>query len=149
MGPRGPRVETVPVKEVLFTHENIASKFKCGRKFEDLIEDLQSGKVNPKKARFLKLTGFEQQARGPNYPGRYFCQNNRRLWCLKQFQERNPDKEVKVRLVIQEFEKKAQIAMGALTTGNCGLRVTIRGSPPRSARSGASRSSREAPQGGR
>jgi len=84
--------EIVPVRDVLFTQDSIGSRFTDGRTFEDLIEGLQSGAIVPLSAGFLTLTAV-------NVDGKNFCMNNRRLWCLQEYQK-TVNKTVCVRLRI-------------------------------------------------
>ncbi|CAK0815094.1 unnamed protein product [Prorocentrum cordatum] len=127
------KVLDLPVSQVRFTQASIKHEFSDGRKLDDLIADLESGKVNPKTHKNLLLRGFQQDARGPHHPATYFCENNRRLHCLSEFQRRHPEREVKVRMFVDCFMGKAKKAIQALTTVNGGTTVTVR--RPASARS--------------
>lgn len=133
-------IKVLPVSDVRYTHDDIKGEFKDGRRLKDLIADLEQKRVKPMRAKFLVLTGF-RTVRGAHREPKYFCQNNRRLYCLKAFQDKHPDEVVKVRLRIEKLPARAQKALADLTTTNGGISVEVRGRPAKS-------SSREQPQGG-
>jgi len=78
---RGRRLQCFAVDQVRFSQKECSSKFKDGRLLSDLINDLNSGAVNPTVAQFLHLDGFIDSVGVP------WSTDNRRLWCLKQHQE--------------------------------------------------------------
>jgi len=87
----------VPVDDVGFTQNSISPKFTDGKEFEDLIQGLL--------CRRIKLS--EQFLRFPvvKIAGHWHSANNRRLYCVKQYQERlrklggDPDEVVEVCIV--------------------------------------------------
>ena len=76
-GPSSRRI--VPVDEIRFIQDTIGETFKDGRFLKDLIAALIHGEVHPLKDEFLCLDVVL-------YRGRLRSMNNRRLYCLKEFQ---------------------------------------------------------------
>lgn len=70
------------------------SHFDNGYPLRHLVYDLIGGQCSP-SAHFLRLRCVMHS------DGRLVCRNNRRLWCLKQFQEKMRGRlEVKVRVIV-------------------------------------------------
>merc|ERR1712187_964713 len=80
---RGPfEVMLLPVRALKYTQQNIGPNFQDGRPLNQLVADLQSGKVDP--ARHLCLEVVKRWERGEEV---LYSLDNRRLYCLKQFQD--------------------------------------------------------------
>eukprot|EP00439_Symbiodinium_sp_Y106_P079756 s1331_g18.t1 len=110
---------SVPVDEVEFSQDSIGERFTCGRELQTTIDDLRHGKVHPDSSAFLVLQAMKTAART-----RYICRNNRRLYCLKEFQKRerrrreDRDFIVKVRLnVIEDRDQNISDFIGHRTSG--------------------------------
>mmetsp|Transcript_133176 Transcript_133176/g.249045 ORF Transcript_133176/g.249045 Transcript_133176/m.249045 type:complete len:694 (-) Transcript_133176:194-2275(-) len=73
---------TVPVDDLFFTHDSIARRFRDGRPLQRLIDELCSGHVDPLQADFLILETCSVN-------GKLMCINNRRLFCVREFQKRS------------------------------------------------------------
>ena len=68
------------VREIEYTQASIKAEFRDGRPLEQLISDLHRGKVDPCTCRTLELEVVE-------YGGKYYSNDNRRLYCLNKYQE--------------------------------------------------------------
>ena len=55
------------------------SRFSDGKRFDVLIEQLRKGAVDPMRDKFLQLEGVK-------IDNKYYSLNNRRLYCLRQYQ---------------------------------------------------------------
>lgn len=111
-----------PVREVAYTQDSIGANFKDGRPLQDLIEQLLSGEVDPLKADFLELPAIK-------VGHKLRSQANRRLHCLKKYQEK-VDHEVKVRLLVIRPSDPVMRRFMACFTSECGGRyVAIRHRP--------------------
>ena len=86
----------VKIKDLKFTHDSVASRFRDGSSFEGLMEDLRSGNVDPmRNLKPLKVY---------HWPGHgYYSRDNRRLQCLKEFQREIGNRELFVRIVAMEL----------------------------------------------
>jgi len=73
--------KVIEVSKVRFTHDAITGNFADGRTFADLIHQLVKGEVDPLKAPFCRLKALDIN-------GDFFSLSNRRLHCLKKYQER-------------------------------------------------------------
>lgn len=86
----------VRVQDVSYTQDGLRDSlpdaFRCGRPLQRLVEQLVSGEVDPLKADFLELPASRVF-------GRLRSHANRRLHCLKQYQERVLQ-EVKIRVLL-------------------------------------------------
>ena len=74
------RIE-LKVDEIEYTQSWISSQFKDGKQFEDLLNDLDNGKVDPCVHPNMCLEVVEQE-------GIYYSIDNRRLYCLKEYQKK-------------------------------------------------------------
>ena len=72
-----------------YTQENIGRKFRCGSTLEDLIRDLESGKVDPLQHPNMRLEVVRKFVDGREI---VYSNDNIRLYCLKQYQLRNLDR---------------------------------------------------------
>ena len=96
---RGQELE-VPVESIEFSREVDERHFDDGRLLKRLVEDLISGHCKTTQA-FLRLHCVLQD-------DRLYCRNNRRLWCLKAFQDHIGDRrEVMVRVKLVRRRRKA------------------------------------------
>merc|ERR1719223_2683948 len=88
--PNEPEDRVLPIEEVFFSHYKISNVFGSGahrgQPIESLVNSLQSGSVQSTDL-LLKAVLFQ---------GRVHSVNNRRLWALKEFQQRFPEQNVKV-----------------------------------------------------
>lgn len=89
------KVKIVPLEDLYFTHDSIANRFRDGKTLQRLIDELCSGHVDPMNAKFLILEAY-------NVQGKLMTMNNRRLYCLQQFQKRT-DRKVFIRVRVTEI----------------------------------------------
>jgi hypothetical protein len=78
----------VPVGNVLYTQKSIKHCFTDGKRLEDMIEQLRRKTCNAETAKFLRLDAMLYKIHGPNSSPVLLAINNRRLWCLKEYQKR-------------------------------------------------------------
>eukprot|EP00438_Fugacium_kawagutii_P002515 Skav203250 [mRNA] locus=scaffold1235:3834:5702:- [translate_table: standard] len=83
------------VTDIEFTQSSIARRFRDGRPLQDLIYDLDQGNVDP--CTHLKLEVVR-------YNNKYYSNDNRRLFCLKEHQK-GVHWNVKVRAEVFELPK--------------------------------------------
>jgi len=88
------------VKEINFSQDTIAKNFKDGRTFDELLRMLRKGTVDPMRTRFLKLEVYFKDRR-------LYTLNNRRLWCLKEYQKEQPERNVRVRVSVKPLPEVA------------------------------------------
>lgn len=112
----------VPVRHVRFTQGSIGSRFRDGRTFSQLVEDLISGEKDPLKERFLHLEAVCVR-------GKYFSLANRRLHCLKIYQN-IVTADVMVRLKVTDVANPTLTDFLCRYTSRCsGADVHVRGAP--------------------
>ena len=126
-----PSEEILPVDQIVQTHASISKRFTDGRSFEDLIEGLNSERIDPMNSPFLKLDVVHWPGRG------HFSLRNRRLCCLKLHQRHVHPKVVKIRVRIfplnagfvqlMEANPMYEAFMRAYDTRDRGRSVNIRG----------------------
>ena len=75
-----PDLRDLKVGQIEYTQESIGECFKDGRSLEALISDLDHSRVDPCSCKDLQLEVIERD-------GKYFSNDNRRLYCLKRHQE--------------------------------------------------------------
>ncbi|CAK8997976.1 unnamed protein product [Durusdinium trenchii] len=124
------RAERYEEREILVDSLPLAreveeSHFDNGYPLRHLVYDLIGGQCSP-SAHFLRLRCVMHS------DGRLVCRNNRRLWCLKQFQEKMRGRlEVKVRVIVMRKRRLKRRAerrqVGELRSGFCSI-------PPRPTR---------------
>ena len=83
------------VRDVCHSHDSIQHSFNDGKTFENLIGQLTRGEVDPLCDKFLHLQMWL-------YRGKLISQNNRRLYCLKKYQD-SCTKDVKVHIDVVEL----------------------------------------------
>lgn len=111
------------MREVRFTQDSIANEFSDGRSLEALVEALQQGSILPLSVDFLVLDAVEVDRN-------VFCMNNRRLWCLYQYQK-VVDTMVMVCLrVTRTKDPMLRQFLRAFTTNDCGHSIRRRAPPP-------------------
>merc|ERR1719296_381448 len=108
--PRSATVE-VPLDEVYFTHDDVSDLFRDGRPLDDTIDELFNKKCDPFDSQFqLDVVRHEEKL---------WSLRNRRLYCLKQHQEKlreralmrqMPPPSVKIRVYILSLEYGAVLA---------------------------------------
>ena len=87
-------VKTVWVDELDYSQSNCRQTFQDGRALTQLVQELCQGKHDPLESDFLCLEVVKKR-------GRLFSNDNRRLWCLKKYQEIIGQKvRVKIRLEV-------------------------------------------------
>ena len=93
---------TLRVNDVEYTQAKISPIFQDGRSFEDLIQDLDTWKVIPCEHPKMYLEAVR-------YKGQIYSNNNRRLRCLKDHQEKWEECwwQVWVAAKVHNFEENA------------------------------------------
>merc|ERR1711862_581315 len=74
-------IRVASVRDLRFSHDSIRSHFSDGRSFKELIGELMRGEIDP-----LQDEPFRAGLQVWRFRGKNICRNNRRLYCLKQFQ---------------------------------------------------------------
>ena len=87
---------------IRFSQRSMARRFQDGRSLEGLILGLMRGTFNPMKDDFLKLTCVEK-ADTKGSPALY-SKDNRRLYCLQEYQRRICGEPVPVRVRILAWQ---------------------------------------------
>jgi len=108
--------KTVHVMKLRYTHDTIKKTFQDGRQVCALLDDLMTGRISHKTHRHMEL---ECAIRHDGYQ---YCLNNRRLWCLKEY-ERKLGQAVYVKVKIV---KSRELLWSRLTTVNDGMDVFFR-----------------------
>ena len=80
------------VRDLKFTHDTVFRQFQDGSSFDSLKRDLRSGRVDP-QVHLKPLKVYHWPGRG------YYSRDNRRLKCLKEYQEEVDKRNVFVRLL--------------------------------------------------
>jgi len=114
----------VKVDDVRFTHNDVRECFGDGRKLGELIDDLMSGVVSPLRDDFMVLECVWANKKWRSL-------NNRRLFCLKEFQKLSGKKvmcKIKVSRVIND--PVLNKFMRSNSTKNGGASVVIRRTRP-------------------
>eukprot|EP00408_Alexandrium_pacificum_P053166 CAMPEP_0171242158 /NCGR_PEP_ID=MMETSP0790-20130122/45519_1 /TAXON_ID=2925 /ORGANISM="Alexandrium catenella, Strain OF101" /LENGTH=258 /DNA_ID=CAMNT_0011708895 /DNA_START=60 /DNA_END=832 /DNA_ORIENTATION=- len=83
------------VRDLRYTRDRLPARFDDGRPLQELLGELRSSRVVASSAPFLVLNVV-------HFKGRLFCLDNRRLWCLRQFQTQ-ASHEVRVRVRAHEL----------------------------------------------
>lgn len=125
------RTQYVPVSDLKFTHVSIGKKFghgtHRGRPLEILVGELEDGLVRS-DADSLRLDAVL-------YHGRIRSLNNRRLWCLQEFQRRRPEVPVHAHVRVHPLlpgtrdshgDDMLQKFLGANDSNNNGETVRVR-----------------------
>ena len=101
--PRRGEQDTITYNEVMlkvhdlkFTHDSVDRKFRNGSSFDGLMRDLRSGRVDP-QVHLKPLKVYHWPGRG------YYSRDNRRLKCLKQYQQEVGHRNVFVRAFVFEL----------------------------------------------
>jgi len=92
----------VNAKDVRFSQKSMKRRFQDGRSLEELIQGLMRGTYNPMTDEFLKLTVVEKSDAQGN-PALY-SKDNRRLYCLHEYQRRICAERVPVRVRILAWQ---------------------------------------------
>ena len=80
---------SMPVDDLLYSQRSISGCFTFGETFEQLIGQLQRGERDTHHPKLtLKVLEYHDRRSGRLIS---HSLNNRRLWCLKEFQERDAD----------------------------------------------------------
>ncbi|CAE7947479.1 dis3l2 [Symbiodinium sp. KB8] len=91
----------IPVDEVLYTQESCGTLFSDGqRSLQQLVEELVEGRHDPLTSEFLWLEAVSKR-------GKLFSNDNRRLWCLKEYQRRC-GREVWIRIRVEKLPPAAR-----------------------------------------
>lgn len=83
------------VRDLRYTRDRLPARFGDGRRLEELLSELRDNRVVASSAPFLVLNVVR-------FKGRLFCLDNRRLWCLRQFQSQ-ASHDVRVRVRVHEL----------------------------------------------
>ncbi|CAK8989678.1 Uncharacterized protein SCF082_LOCUS1914 [Durusdinium trenchii] len=98
----------VDAAEIRFCQRSMKRRFQDGE-LQELIRALSAGRINPMTADFLKLTVVEKM--DENGKRALFSKDNRRLYCLKEYQKRCGFKPVPVRVRILAWQDVMEACM--------------------------------------
>jgi len=117
LGKQPGRVRNIlaPVSHVRFTQKSVKNRFQDGRSLDHLVDQLKSGDVDSESADFLALSAVRMD-------GIFWSWDNRRLLCLKRFQQSVPH-VVYAQLHMYDWDRFRQ----RLDTENGGQSVRVRG----------------------
>ncbi len=122
------------IKEVEYTQTSIGCRFQNGWWLERLIDDLDSGRVDPRTHETMRLEVVFHQ-------GKYYSNDNRRLYCLKKHQENQQHTGWEVRVAArvhifpQAFNRFVErFCERQRLCGNDPDNIRVRGPPSRSRR---------------
>jgi len=112
--------QMLEVNEVSFgaRAEDLGDTFSTGQPLKTLTDKLLAGQVDPLNAPFLKLKCMAHQ-------GRLLCADNKRLKCLKDYQDKVPQK-VLVRVEVCESDREVQTFLEHFTNVDKGESTVIR-----------------------
>lgn len=114
----------IEVGDLYYSQKKMSSTFRDGRSFDDLVDALDNGEVDPETAPFLKLEVVERPWSGKY---RLFCSDNRRLWCLKKHKENMGDLVfVHCHVMRHQELKQARTHKRHFDTKNGGIQIKIR-----------------------
>lgn len=118
-------VRVVKVDDLTFTQDAISNKFRDGKTLEELISGLVDGRYDPLQFGFLCLEVVQ-------LPGGILASNdNRRLYCLKSYQDRvravRGDVQVRVHVTIFPAVSAVTRYLAHRDTTNHGKSVRVRG----------------------
>jgi hypothetical protein len=89
------------VRDLRYGQRSIKAEFWDGKQFHEFIGCLQSGRLNP----LSDMNGTPFPLRVCRYKGHLRCLDNRRLYCLKEFQKQRPADDVAVLVRVVELSK--------------------------------------------
>lgn len=126
------KVAVVPVKMLRFTQKSCAPTFRGGkykhRPLQDFIDGLKAGEDNPIKDDWITLDVVKHVS-----TGNLWSLDNRRLYCLKKFQEHldcldpsGTGKPVEVAVNIYEWVPAHDKLLDHCDTRNEGMDITVR-----------------------
>jgi hypothetical protein len=87
---------------IYFTHARIRKQFSgCAKNVQETLDEIVEGKLCPTALPFITVISY-----GSGAP--YFSINNRRLWVLKECQQRGllPNNSIRVRVKIEKEPAK-------------------------------------------
>eukprot|EP00931_Biecheleriopsis_adriatica_P074747 TRINITY_DN48753_c0_g1_i1.p1 TRINITY_DN48753_c0_g1~~TRINITY_DN48753_c0_g1_i1.p1 ORF type:complete len:213 (-),score=3.55 TRINITY_DN48753_c0_g1_i1:38-646(-) len=96
----------MPVDRIDYSQGNCSRCFRDGKPLDQLVTELMEGRWDPESAHFLKLECIRKAGRHGETS--LLSNDNRRLWCLKKYQEllrkhrNNQAEEVRVRVSISD-----------------------------------------------
>ena len=92
---------TGPVQQLLYSQWTCSSRFRggpyAGRLLHEAIADLTSGNLDPLQDDWLVLDVVRRNAR-------LFSVDNRRLFCLRSWQQQEPERKVLARIRVREWD---------------------------------------------
>jgi len=83
------------VRDLRYTSDRLPARFRDGRRLDDLVADLQQCRIVASSAPCLRLDAVR-------FRGRSYCLNNRRLWCLREYQRQVPH-DVRIHVRVHEL----------------------------------------------
>ena len=123
--PSSYRSEIIAVRGLRYTQRACRSSFRCGRPLQLLIAQLCEGQVSSLHAPFLRLEIIRKWERGRQL---LFSNDNRRLYCLKQYQM-HTQSNVQIRAKVFEWHRAFDTFLRHKDTRNSGRRIRVRGRP--------------------
>ena len=110
----------VPCSELLYTQDSCRPVFADGTRLDVVTQQLISQEIDPLQDPWFLLDVVE-------WGGRLYSIDNRRLYCLHQYQKHVGDKAVKIRVRIHRWLEIFDRFWMHYTTRNGGLSIRIRG----------------------
>eukprot|EP00746_Dinoflagellata_sp_MGD_P066773 gnl/MRDRNA2_/MRDRNA2_276210_c0_seq1.p1 gnl/MRDRNA2_/MRDRNA2_276210_c0~~gnl/MRDRNA2_/MRDRNA2_276210_c0_seq1.p1 ORF type:complete len:208 (+),score=53.61 gnl/MRDRNA2_/MRDRNA2_276210_c0_seq1:43-624(+) len=87
----------IPCEEIFFTQSSCSRRFSDGRRLEDTISELVDGTIDPLKHPKFVLHVIKRD-------GKLHSVDNRRLYCLKEFQKKVIPSKVLVKVIIHFWD---------------------------------------------
>lgn len=118
-------VEQLDVSELLYSQETCKAAFKNRKPLLSLVADLVAGRVTT-SASFLTLEVVERPVDGEL---QFVCSDNRRLWCLKQYQmhqDKIGGRPVRVNCRVMRYEQWRHAEKNALHFDGGGRTIQLR-----------------------
>ena len=114
-------LRTICVSQILFTHNSILGHFRDGRTLWSLVGDFCSGAIDPLTHPHMILDCWEDGRK-------IFSMSNRRLWCIRKYQELFPSRHVmaKCKILGSGSHQLIRKFCSSLTSQNGGRSVQVR-----------------------
>lgn len=115
-----PELVTVCCDDLFYTQKGCSDRFRGGRYLEDTIQALLNGSVDPQRDEWLVLEVVKKD-------GRLLSNDNRRLYCLKEYQRRRLEPgKVMVRIRVFYWDSAWNSFQRHHDTKNGGTEIFVR-----------------------
>ena len=111
------------VRDIRYGQRSIKHEFQDGRQYSEFVRQLYMGALDP-----LHDMNFKPfPLRACRYKGHLRCLDNRRLYCLKQFQDQKPHEDVLVLVQVVELNEILQTFISHMSeSSNVGSDIVVR-----------------------